>query len=59
VAPVAAVAAAAMIGVGLARLDRVAGFAHAHTAATAAAIGISVCAAALVGAVSLVDRRAR
>jgi hypothetical protein len=59
IAPVGAVVAAAAAGVGLARLDRVTDFAAAHTAATLAAIAISVCAAALVAAVSLADHRTR
>jgi membrane-associated phospholipid phosphatase len=59
IAPVAAFVAAAAVGVGLASVDKVAGFADAHTAATIAAIGISLCAAALVAAVSLVDQRPR
>lgn len=58
-APVAAIAGAAALGIALARLERVVGFADAHTAATAAAIGISLCAAALVAAVSLADQRPR
>lgn len=58
-APAAALIGAAALGVGLARLDRLVGFAGAHTAATAAAIGISLCAALLVAAVSLVDQRPR
>lgn len=59
VAPLGAVIAAAGFGVGLARLDRITDFAEAHTAATLAAIAISVCAAVLVAAVSLADDRLR
>jgi len=51
--------AAAATGVGLARIDRITDFATAHTAATLAAIAISIAAAALVAAVSLVDQRPR
>ena len=54
-----AIVAAAGVGVGLARLDRITDFAAAHTTATAAAIAISVCAAALVAAVSMADQRPR
>ena len=43
----------------MARLDRLAGFADAHTAATLAGIGIALCAAVLVAAVSLLDQRPR
>jgi membrane-associated phospholipid phosphatase len=59
IAPAGAVVGAALLGVGLARADRLAGFAGAHTTATVAAIGISLCAAVLVAAVSLVDQRRR
>lgn len=59
IAPAAALAAAGAAGVGLARLERVVGFAGAHTVATVAAIGISLCAAALVAAVSMADPRPR
>jgi membrane-associated phospholipid phosphatase len=58
-APAAAIVAAAATGVGLARVDRVTDFASAHTAATLAAIAISVTAAAVVAAVSVVDQRPR
>jgi membrane-associated phospholipid phosphatase len=58
-APVAAVAAAGAGGVALARVDRLAGFAAAHTTATLAAIAISLCAAVLVAAVTLADPRSR
>jgi membrane-associated phospholipid phosphatase len=58
-APVGALIAALGIGVGLARLDRINDFAHTHTTATVAAVAISVCATALVAAVSLADQRAR
>jgi len=59
VAPAAAIVAAAATGIGLARLDRITDFAMAHTAATLAAIAISVTAAAVVAAVSVVDQRPR
>jgi membrane-associated phospholipid phosphatase len=59
VAPAAAVIAAAAVAVGLARVEAVARFAGAYTAATVAVIGISLCAAALVTAVSLADSRPR
>src|SRR3954470_18712647 len=49
-APVAACVAAAAAGIGLARVDRITQFATAHSAATLAAIGISVTAAAVVAA---------
>ena len=58
-APAGAIVAAAATGVGLARIDRITDFATAHTAATLAAIAISISAAALVAAVSLVDQRPR
>ena len=58
-APAAAIAGAAVLGAGLARLDRLAGFAGAHTTATVAAIGISLSAALLVAAVSLADQQPR
>jgi hypothetical protein len=58
-APVAALVAAGLAGVALARLDRLADFAAAHTVATLAAMAISLCAAALVAAVSLADQRGR
>src|SRR3954447_5403286 len=55
--PAAAVVAAAAAGVGRARAHRITDFATAHTAATLAAIAISVCAAAVVAAVSLVAQQ--
>jgi hypothetical protein len=58
-APIAALIAAGVAGIGLARIERLAHFAGAHTTATLAAIGISICAAALVAAVSLADQRTR
>ena len=58
VAPAAAIAAAALVAA-LARLDCLVGFAGDHTAATVAAVGMSLSAATLVAAVSLADRRAR
>lgn len=58
-APAAALVAAAALGAGLARLDRLVGFADAHTSATLAAIGISLCAAVLVTAVSVADCQKR
>ena len=58
-APAAALVAAAALGAGLARLDRLVGFADAHTSATLAAIGISLCAAVLVTAVSVADGQKR
>ena len=58
-APAAAVTAAAAAGTGLARADRVVDYAQAHTTATLAAVAITLCAAALVTAVSLVDNRLR
>ena len=59
IAPAAVLLTAAAAGVGLARLDRIADFAVAHTAATLAAIAISIAATALVAAVSLADQRPR
>ena len=59
IAPAAALVAAAALGTALARLDRLVGFAAAHTTATIAAIGISLCAAALVAVVSLADPQPR
>jgi membrane-associated phospholipid phosphatase len=58
-APVAAITVAAAVGTAIASLDRIAGFAEAHTAATLAALAIATAAAALVGAVSLADRHVR
>jgi membrane-associated phospholipid phosphatase len=57
--PIAALTGALALGVGLARLDRLAAFADAHTTATLAAIAMSLTAAALVAAVSLADDRGR
>lgn len=53
------VLAAAGLGVALARIDQLVGFAGDHTTATVAAVLISLCAAALVAAVSVADQRAR
>ena len=57
--PIAALTGALALGVGLARLDRLTAFAEAHTTTTLAAIAMTVSAAALVTAVSLVDDRSR
>jgi hypothetical protein len=57
--PIVAITGALALGVGLARLDRLAEFADAHTATTLAAIAMTLCAAALVTAVSLADQRSR
>ena len=59
IAPIAAVAAAFAAGVALARVDRLADFAAAHTAAAAAGMAISLFAAALVAGVALADQRGR
>jgi membrane-associated phospholipid phosphatase len=59
VGPVAAVTGALALGAGLARLDRLAAFADAHTTTTLVAVAMSVCAVALVAAVSLADSRSR
>jgi membrane-associated phospholipid phosphatase len=58
-APIAALLAAGAAGVALARVQRLADFAGAHTTATLAAVAISVSAAALVAAVSLADPHGR
>jgi membrane-associated phospholipid phosphatase len=55
--PVAAITAALAVGVALARLDRLAAFADAHTTTTFVAIAMTVTATALVAAVSLADNR--
>jgi hypothetical protein len=51
--------AAIVLGLALARIDRVVEFADAHTTATVAAVLISVCAGVLVAAVSRADQRVR
>jgi membrane-associated phospholipid phosphatase len=58
-APAAVLIGAAGVGVGLARVDRLAEFAGAHTSAALAAMAISLCATALVAAVTLADQRGR
>jgi membrane-associated phospholipid phosphatase len=56
-APLAGVATLAAAALAIGNVDRVTRFANAHTTATAAVIAISLCAAALVAAVSLADQR--
>jgi hypothetical protein len=52
-----ALTCAAVAGIGLARVDRLARFADEHTVATAAAMAISLCAAAVVAGVTIVSSR--